>query len=142
MGAYTLRQTTDIWRHHELDRSMEVIDQLDDALPDDAVVVWQGGSRQNTNFAITPFTWMGLPAVAGPPAATQEGLRALQDALDDRPLYFVADGDEAPEALAESLEPVAHITEELSEFEHSFTARPRRARHDRVNLTVWRLTPS
>jgi hypothetical protein len=140
MGAYTLRQTTDIWRHKELDGSLQVIEQLDDALPDDAVVVWQGGSRQNTNFAITPFTWMGLPAIAGPPAATEDDLRALQRALDGRPLYFVADGDEAPDALADALEPVTQITEELSEFEHSFTARPRRARHDRVNVTVWHLT--
>ncbi len=141
MGAYTLRQTTDIWRHREFDGSMQVIDQLDDALPDDAVVVWQGGSRQNTNFAITPFTWLGLPAIAGPPAATEETLRAIQEALDDRPLYFVADGDEAPEGAADALEPVTQITEQLSEFEHSFTERPRRARHDRVNVTVWRLTP-
>jgi hypothetical protein len=140
MGGYTLRQTTDVWRHQEFDGSMQVIDQLDAAVPDDAVVVWQGGSRQNTNFAITPFTWLGLPAIAGPPAATPEGLRALQDALGDRPLYFVADSEEAPPALVDDLEPVAHIEEELSEFEHSFTARPRRARHDRVNVTVWRLT--
>jgi hypothetical protein len=83
---------------------------------------------------------MGLPAIAGPPAATEEGLRSLQEALGDRPLYFVADGDEAPPGLEGALEPAGHIEEQLAEFEHSFTARPRRARHDRVNVTVWELT--
>ena len=38
------------------------------------------------------------------------------------------------------LEPVAHIQGELSEFEHAFEARPRRARPAPYDLTVWRLT--
>jgi hypothetical protein len=64
VGGYTFRQSTDVWRHRELGGSLNVIEQLDDALPDDAVVVWQGGTSQAANFAATPFTWLDLPAVA------------------------------------------------------------------------------
>lgn len=140
VGAYTFRQATDLWGHEELGGSLAVIDGVDDAVPDDAVVVWQGGTEQVTNFAVTPFTWLGLPGIAGPPRPTEAGLLALQEALDGRPLYLVTDGTEPPPEAADALEPVAHLTGELHEFEHSFDARPRRDRPQPYELTVWRLT--
>jgi hypothetical protein len=137
MAGYTLRQSSDIWRHDEFGGSVEVIDQLDAMLPDDAVVVWQGGGSQSANFAITPFTWLDVPGLAGPPDPTLDDLQALQVALDDRPLYYVTEGE--PPAFDDELESVGAIEGELSEFEHSFTERPRQAHPIPVDLDVWRL---
>ena len=137
VGAYTLRQSSDVYRHREFAGSVEVIDQLDEVLPDDAVVVWQGGGEQSANFAATPFTWLDLPAIAGPPSPSD--LDALQEALDGRPLYLVNDDGQEFPTLEEEFEPVAEITGEIDEFEHSFTERPRRARSIPVDLHVYRL---
>ncbi len=139
MAGYTLRQSSDLWGHEEFGGSVEVVDQLDELVPEDGVVVWQGGTTHSANFAITPFTWLGLPGISGPPAPTAEGLLALQEALDGRPLYLVTEGEEPGPRLAGALEPVGRITGELSEFEHGFESRPRRARPIPVDLTVWRL---
>ena len=139
MFGYTLRQTSDVWRHREFAGSVEIIDQLDDVLPDDAVVVWQGGGEQSASFAATPFTWLDLPAIAGPPSPSSSDLHALQEALDGRPLYLVNDDGQEFPSLEEEVEPVAQITGDLIEFEHSFTERPRRARPVPVDLHVYRL---
>ena len=86
LGAYMLRQSTDLWGHEEFGGSLEVIDQLD-AVADgeDVAFVWYPGSTQVTNFAMTPFTWLGLPGLTGSPRPTPEGLLALQRALGGRP---------------------------------------------------------
>lgn len=140
LGAYMLRQSSDLWGHEEFGGSLEVIDQLDAvAGGEDVAFVWYPGSTQVTNFAMTPFTWLGLPALTGSPRPTPEGLLALQRALGDRPLYLVADGDEPPPGMASVLEEERHIVTEMGEFEHSFESRPRTNRPIPVDLTVWRL---
>jgi hypothetical protein len=140
LGAYMVRQSTDLWGHEEFGGSLDVIDQLD-AVADgeDVAFVWYPGSTQVTNFAMTPFTWLGLPGLTGSPRPTPEGLLALQRALGDRPVYLVSDGDEPPPGTGSVLEAEAHIVTELGEFEHSYESRPRKNRPIPVDLTVWRL---
>lgn len=140
MGVWMLRQSSDLWGHEEFGGSLGVIEQLE-AVADgeDAVFVWEGGSTMGPNFAITPFTWLGLPGLSGPEDPSATTLLALQEALGDRTLYLVADGAEPPPRAAGVLEEERRIVTELSEFEHGLANRPRRARPLPVDLTVWRL---
>ena len=135
-----LRQSSDLWGHEEFGGSLGVIEQLEEVADgEDVVFVWEGGSTMGPNFAITPFTWLGLPGLSGPEDPSATTLLALQEALGDRTLYLVADGAEPPPRAAGVLEEERRIVTELSEFEHGLANRPRRARPLPVDLTVWRL---
>ncbi len=142
MGLFMLRQSADLWGHEEFGGSLGVVEALG-GLPDadDAVFVWEGGSEQAANFAITPFTWWDRPALSGPPDPSADVLLALQEVLGDRPLYLVTDTDGPPPRAADALVEVERIRTELSEFEHGIAQRPRRARPLPVDLTVWQLDP-
>jgi hypothetical protein len=140
MAGWMLRQSSDLWGHEEFGGSLGVIEQLEDvAAGEDVVFVWEGGSTMGPNFAATPFTWLGLPGLSGPIDPSANTLQALQDALGDRTLYLVADGDQPPPRAAEAPEEERRIVTELSEFEHGLANRPRQARPVPVDLTVWRL---
>ena len=140
MAGWMLRQSSDLWGHEEFGGSLGVIEQLEDvAAGEDVVFVWEGGSTMGPNFAATPFTWLGLPGLSGPVDPSANTLQALQDALGDRTLYLVADGDQPPPRAAGVLEEERRIVTELSEFEHGLANRPRQARPVPVDLTVWRL---
>jgi hypothetical protein len=142
LAGFTLRQSWDLHGHDELGGSLAVIDALAEVTEgEDAVVVWQGGSTQASNFAVTPFTWLGLPAISGPPLPTAEGLVALQEALGGGPLYLVADGTEPPRGAASVLEEERRITGAVSVYEQTLETRPEGANAIPVDLTVWRLTP-
>jgi len=140
MGVWMVRQSSDLWGHEEFGGSLGVIEQLEEvAAGDDVVFVWEGGSTMGPNFAVTPFTWLGLPGLSGPEDPSANTLLALQEALGGRPLYLVADGAEPPPRAAGVLEEERRIVTELSEFEHGLANRPRQARPVPVDLTVWRL---
>lgn len=140
MAGWMLRQSADLWGHEEFGGSLGVIEQLEDvAAGEDVVFVWEGGSSMGPNFAATPFTWLGLPGLSGPTDPSANTLLALQEALGDRTVYLVADGDQPPPRAAGVLEEERRIVTELSEFEHGLANRPRRARPIPVDLTVWRL---
>ncbi len=141
VGGYMLRQSSDLWGHEEFGGSHAVIEALAEVGDDDAVFVWQGQSPMAPNFAVSPFTWTGRPALSGSPNPTAQELLAVQDALGGRPLYLVADGAEPPPGAADVLVEERRIVGELDEFEHGLANRPRRSRPVPVDLTVWRLEP-
>ncbi len=140
MAGWMLRQSADLWDHEEFGGSLGVIEQLEAVADDqDVVFVWEGGSTMGPNFAVSPFTWLGLPGMSGPVDPSANTLLALERALGGRTLYLVTDGNEPPPRAAGVLEEERRIVTELSEFEHGLANRPRRARPLPVDLTVWRL---
>jgi hypothetical protein len=142
VGATMLRQSNDLWGHEEYDGSQQVVDALAEVGDDDAVFVWQGRSALGPSFAITPFTWTGRPALAGPPNPTTDDLLALQDALGGRPLYLVADGPAPPPGAADALVEERRIVGQIDQLDRTWTERPTGANQIPVDLTVWRLEPS
>ena len=129
MGGYTLRQSSDLWRHGSSTGRCEVIDQLDDVVPDDGSWCGRAAAARPPNFAITPFTWLG-PA-GHRRAAEPDRRRAARPPGGPRTTgrsTSSADGTSRRRDAVACWSRSAHITGELSEFEHSFETRPRQAR--------------
>lgn len=140
MAGWMLRQSSDLWGHREFDGSLAVVEAVDEVIGDeDAIVVWDGSSTLITEFAVTPFTWLDQPGLAGPDRPNAAVLLALQEAMGDRPLYLVSDGAAPPPNAADALVEERRIVGELSQFEYGLAERPRQARSIPVDLTVWRL---